>query len=236
VSADPLPPLPVYMPQDDGYYYTIAATQETVSDGAFALLTVAQPYLSADAAHSLAGVAARSNDGYDNVQVGWTVDRRLYGDNQPRLFVFYRANGDDTCYNLCGFEPYGPSTVHVGDALSAAVGTAKRFGIQHFDGRWWIAYDSQWIGSFPDTLWAGHFTQTQALTYFGEVAGETDPGCSAMGTGYVADSTASAHFSSITVINGTSPAIAIEPHEALYTGRRLSGTAFRFGGPGYGLC
>ena len=232
-AAQPLPPLPVFLPSDQGYYHDVGATQRTGSDGGFALLTVAQPYVEPGDSHSLAAVAARSVDGWDNVQVGWTVDPVLNGDDKPHLFVFYRSNQTNACYNVCGFEPYGPSTIHPGAALP--VGATKKFGIQHSGDRWWVAYDTQWIGSFPDTLWSGAFTRTGAVQYFGEVAAPTaEPYCTWMGTGYSPDSTQSARFSSITLINGDNSTLAIDPIDNVYGVQQLSGTSIRFGGPGRG--
>ena len=229
-AAQPLPPLPVVSPSDHGQYHDVGATQLTGSDGGFAALTIAQPIVGRGDAHSLAAVAARSADGSANVQVGWTVDPLLKGDYLPRLFVIYRSNQTDACYNLCGFEPYPSSTIHVGADLP--VGSTKTFGIQHSGDRWWIAYDSEWIGSFPDTLWSGGFTRTGAMQYFGEVAAPTAaPNCTGMGTGYQPDSSQSARFSSIRLINGDNSTLAINPTDTVYGVKQLSGTSIRFGGP-----
>jgi hypothetical protein len=232
-AAQPLPPLPVFSPSDHGYYHDVGATQLSGSDGGFAALTVAQPSVAPGDSHSLAAVAARSADGSDNVQVGWTVDPVLNGDERPHLFVFYRSNQTDACYNVCGFEPYGPSTIRVGADLWASVGSTKTFGIEHSGDRWWIAYDTEWIGSFPDTLWSGAFTRTGAMQYFGEVAAQTaEPNCTSMGTGYSPDSTQSARFSSIALINGDNSTLAINPTDNVYGVKQVSGTSIRFGGPG----
>jgi hypothetical protein len=229
-AAEPLPPLPMYLPSDSGYYHDAGATQFTASDGGFALLTVAQPYVAPKESHSLAAIAARSTDGLDNVQVGWSVDPARNGDDQPRLFVFHRSNGTDTCYDGCGFEPYAPSTVHVGDVLP---GGPEKFGVEHSGERWWVAYGAQWIGSFPDALWSRGFTRTGAVEYFGEVAAATaGPSCSWMGTGAVAESVPAARFGSITLINGANSTLEVGPVDDVYDVRQISATSIRFGGPG----
>jgi hypothetical protein len=231
-AAQPLPPLPVSLPSDQGHYHDVGATLQSGSDGGIAALTVAQPFLAPGDSHSLAAVAARSADGSDNVQVGWTVDPVLNGDNLPRLFVFYRSNGTDACYNVCGFEPYPTSTIRVGADLSKSVGSSKTFGIQHSGDRWWIAYDAEWIGSFPDTLWSGAFTRTGAMQYFGEVATTmAEPNCNTwMGTGYSPDAIESARFSSIHLINGDNSTLAINPTDNVYGVKQVSATSIRFGG------
>ena len=48
--------------------------------------------------------------------------------------------------------------------------TTKRFGIQFFNGAWWIAYDSEWVGYFPGALWDDKYTQSGLIQWFGEVA------------------------------------------------------------------
>ncbi|MFC7528590.1 neprosin family prolyl endopeptidase [Actinoplanes sp. GCM10030250] len=229
--AQPMPPLPVLSLSDAGYI-SVGASQKTVADGAMATVTVGKPIVSADDSHSLASVAVRSADKRHNVQIGWTVDRELNGDDEPHLFVIHRADGVDACYNICGFEPYAPSTVQPGAALPA--GTSKRFIIQHSGDRWWVGYDTQWLGSFPDSLWAGAFTYTGAVHYFGEVSGTGDPSCSQMGTGSYAESTQAARFSSISLINGTPAALVPGPPDPFYGYYPISAGSFRFGGPG--LC
>jgi neprosin-like protein len=229
-GAEPMPPLPVHLPTDSGWYYTLGGTQRTVADGAQALLSVGWPVVAPEASHSLAAIAVRSADGLDNVQIGWTVDKLLNGDDQPRLFVIHRSGGVDACYNdiECGFEPYAPSTVRVRALMPA--GEVKRFIIQHSGDRWWVGYDTQWVGSFPDTLWSGGFVQAAAVQYFGEVSGESDPHCSEMGTGWTADNVRSARISGITLINGTAATLTVDRPDKPYTISQLSATAFRYGG------
>ena len=233
-GAQPMPPLPVFLPTDTGFYVNAGVTQRTTSDGAMATVTVARPYLSPDASHSLASLAVRSADGRHNVQVGWTIDRLLNGDDQPHLFVIHRADGTNACYNVCGFEPYGTSGIRPGAPLPA--GTSRTFGIQHAGDRWWILYDNQWLGSFPDTLWSGAFVKTAAVQYFGEVSGAGDPSCSEMGNGRPATSTQAARFTGIQVFAGTPAPLVSDPMDRTYSLQVLSDRGFRFGGSGRGPC
>jgi hypothetical protein len=233
---EPLPPVPKYSHQvQPGSYAIVGATQTTQADGATVNLTIGQPFVSGGgASHSLASFAVTSADGRQNVQVGWSVDRLLNGDDEPHLFVIHRVDNVDFCYNDCWFEPYGPSTVRPGDPLPD--GTTQRFGIQHFGGRWWILYNSEWIGSYPDSRWSGGFTQSAELRYFGEVAGIGDPSCSEMGTGQRASSTAAARFGSITVLNGPTTGLVLDPPDRYYDSVALSDRTFRYGGPGDSNC
>jgi hypothetical protein len=77
------------------------AFQFAAADGANMFMTVSRPALAAGDFHSLGEMAAESADGRNIVEVGWTVDRGLFGDSEPHLFVFHWVNGAPTCYNGC---------------------------------------------------------------------------------------------------------------------------------------
>ena len=230
----PMPPLPELRTADTNEYLHTGMHQATIADGAMATVTIGKPLVAPDASHSLASVAVRTASGHHNVQIGWTVDPLLNGDDLPHLFVIHRVAGVDACYNVCGFEPYAASTVRPGAVLP--VGTSKRFGVQHFDGRWWVAYDGQWLGYFPDSLWSNTFTQAETVQYFGEVSGGSDPACSEMGTGLPVTSVEAARFGTISLIGATSVPLRRNPFNAFYGLQLVSDRTFRYGGPAYDLC
>jgi hypothetical protein len=236
-AAKPLPPLPMRFPGDIAYSIKAGVTQRTVADGAAANVTIGKPRVWSVDTHSLASLAVRSADGRNNVQIGWTVDQLLNPDDEPRLFVIHRANGIDSCYNYsdndhdnlndCGFEPYGASSIQPGDALSP--GQVKRFTIQHSGDRWWVGYGTGWIGSFPDSLWSGGFTQASVMQYFGEVSTVGHRPCADMGTGSVSGVEA-ARFGSISVINGRQALLEADVEDANYDVEMISDRTFRYGG------
>ena len=84
--------------------------------------------------HSLAELAVLSSDGQQIVEVGWTVDRGLNGDDDPHLFVFHWVDGVGTCYNGCGFVPITDGS-NLGDAagmtLPVSATDVQQFWIQH---------------------------------------------------------------------------------------------------------
>jgi hypothetical protein len=167
------------------------------TDGTYATFTIGRPWLSKRDYHSLAEVAVRSLDGRQIVEVGWTIDRDVNdGSAEPHLFVYHWVNRKESCYNGCGFVQYSPN-VKPGDPLQA--GTAKRFAIQHFGSAWWIAYDNEWIGYYPDELWSGTYTKGGLTQWFGEVAASSLAPCTDMGNGL--DPTVSENAATITEVN-----------------------------------
>ncbi|MEV6347041.1 neprosin family prolyl endopeptidase [Actinoplanes sp. NPDC051851] len=211
------------------FFYNVGM-QVAESEAAYANLTIGKPTLDKADYHSLAEVAVQSADSAQIVEVGWTVDRVVNGDDDPHLFVYHWVNKESTCYNGCGFVQYS-STIKPGDTLTQD--TAKRFGIQYFNGAWWIAYDSEWVGYFPDSLWEGiTFQKSGIVQVFGEVAASSATPCTQMGNGLSGEDTSSAKVGSVTYLNGPTVDIAVRTTSEYYTPVSLSTRTYRYGGPG----
>jgi hypothetical protein len=214
------------------YYYNVGA-QQAATDGVYANITVARPKLATADYHTLAELAAQSADGKQIVEVGWSVDRVVNGDDNPHLFVFHWINGVSTCYNGCGWEQVS-RTVKPGDTLS--YGGAKKFGIQYYGGAWWIAFDSEFVGYFPEKLWTeqgvASFSRTGLVQAFGEVASTVERPCSQMGNGLPGTDSGAALMGSVTFLNGPPYALNIRSTTDFYTVNPLSVRTFRYGGPG----
>ena len=216
------------------YYHYALGSQTGDTDGTWAYLTVAKPTLAAADFHTLTEVAVQSADGQQIVEVGWTVDRQVNGDDDPHLFVYHWKDRKPGCYNGCGFVPYG-TTAKPGDTLPT--GAQKRFGIQHSGTVWWIAYNSEWIGYFPDSIWGGTYTKGGLTQWFGEVASASASPCTDMGNGLPASDLNAARVSGIMLTNGPVPNAAVRSTSKLYTVEVVdvnapTVTAFRYGGPG----
>lgn len=232
----PAPSSSVNPPQDNGdddvnYLYSVGS-QAAETDGIYANITIAKPNLAKNDYHSLAELALQSADGQQIVEVGWTVDRVVNGDDDPHLFVFHWVNRKATCYNGCGFVPYSKN-VTAGATLSYDV--TKKFGIQYFNGAWWIAFDTEWIGYFPEALWNDEgvkFNRSGLVQVFGEVASTTTKPCSEMGNGETPDKATAARASSISYLNGPPESMNIRATTDVYSVNALSARTFRFGGPG----
>jgi len=205
--------------------------------GAQATLTVHRPALRGDY-HSLAELAVRSADLQDIVEVGWAVKPGLFGDTQPRVFVYHWVNGGETCYNGCGFVATNPALL--GSVLP--VGSQRQVVINHVvagTDRWTISIGPpgavQQIGYFPDSLWGSTFTEPDRVQVFGEVAAVSSQPCARMGTGGFPTATSGARIYAVSFLGPGAPAVNLAtqaPTPAFYGVVRTSATSLRYGGPG----
>jgi hypothetical protein len=237
----PSPPLtgtlaePVNSDNPVNYFYAVGS-QVAGSDGAYANLAIGKPYLDEDDYHTLAEISVQSADGQQIVEVGWTVDRTVNGDDDPHLFVYHWVDRTQSCYNACGWVQYSKTAT---PGATLPIDVSKRFGIQHANGGWWVAYDTEWIGYFPDDLWKGEYTRSGVQQFFGEVAASSSKPCSEMGNGLDATKdTGAARIGSITQLNGPDPSVSVRTlgpdskTPSPYPAVALSTRTFRYGGAG----
>ena len=230
------------------YLYAVGS-QEADTEGFYANVTIAKPKLAEGDYHSLAELAVQSADEDQIVEVGWTVDPVVNGDYDPHLFVFHWVNDVPACYNGCGFVNVSDN-IKPGSTLS--YGDTKKFGIQNYKGDWWIAFDDEWVGYFPGTLWSDKgvtFERSGLVQVFGEVASTTSTACSEMGNGEsttivdpktkeLKENEDAARLSSTTFIDGPKVELNIrtKPKAAAatsrYTVHKMTAKSFRFGGQG----
>ena len=238
---------PVRQRKDNPGYHYVSYYDYATAVGTYADITVAQPTLDARDRHTLGEVAAQSQDGRQIVEIGWTVDPGVNGGDQtqPHLFVYHWVNGVGRGYNCCGFVQQS-STIAPGMTLPVAnPPTPHRFTIEQFDGKWWVRYDSEWVGYFPDAEWtAPAFTQIGLAQWFGEVADGLDGlQCTEMGDGIsgsspgaatIGASNSSGAFGTPFFIDASNhtfrsaPTLSVTPGSG-YTGRATTGG---WGGPG----
>lgn len=208
------------------------------SDGAFVDLQVNNPFRwSTEGGHTLAEIAVRSTDGAQTVEVGWTKD----GSQNPALFAGSWTNNTFNGYNGTGgfINAVGCSPC-VGASISGAVGTSKTFAIQHFGAptnAWWAAYDGNWIGAWPDSLWTSPtFVGSTWSQVFGEIATSvTSTPCGDMGNG-VKTSGTGATASNYGLVNGSVTGAwngTIQTNGTYYDVANASSTSMEYGGPGY---
>lgn len=145
------------------------AYQNVTAKGVAANLTVDDTFLDRTAPdvdfHTLVELAAIKtiNSQKQIVEVGVTVDPTVFGDTKPRLFVFRWVNGVAGTYNGGGFVQYddptvgAPPDIDPGADLTPFIGVdpGPRAEIRWFSNAWWVAYNGQWIGWFPDSVWTG---------------------------------------------------------------------------------
>jgi hypothetical protein len=203
--------------------------------GAGATIVQADPALGAADFHSLGEIAVESIDGLQIVEIGWNVDEGVNGDLQPHLFVFHWIDGVPTCYNACGWVQVSPTKM---PGMRLATNEAHKFEIKQIHGDWWLSYDDEAMGFFPQTEWGGRFLHNDLTQWFGEIAAGSVSPCTQMGTGEFGVTAQAAAFGKVHVFDGNgqiaaaslSPGVATAPD--LYDIGQFSPTGFGFGGPG----
>ena len=237
LKSEAVPPAPNATTAAGKIFLYNYGSQTSASDGLFANVSIAKPTLGAKDFHTLAELAVQSADSNQIVEVGWNVDPSVNGDTDPHLFVYHWINGAETCYNACGFVQ-SSATVKPGATLT--YGVAKRFGIQFSAGAWWISFDSEFIGSFPETLWTSQgvasFNRTGFVQTFGEVAASSTAPCTQMGNGLLGTNAAAAVLGSISYTNGPTVALTVKSNSDVYAVNALSTRTFQYGGPGASSC
>jgi hypothetical protein len=222
--------------RDDVYYLYNVGSQAVEADGVYTSAYIAKPQLDKKDYHSLGELAVQSADGKQIVEIGWSVDRVVNGDDDPHLFVYHWVNKQESCYNGCGYVQYSKN-VKPGDTL--APDSTKKFGIQYFNGSWWVAFDSEWIGYFPELIWNEQgvkFNRSGLIQVFGEVASSRAEPCGTFmgnGTDAVAKTSPSAYMTGIGYLNGpTDVDMYMRSTTSFYPLTILNSKTFRYGGKG----
>jgi hypothetical protein len=191
------------------------------------------PSVAAGDFHSLIEVSVQN--GNNILELGWTVDPGVFGDNNPHLFTGIWINGVWQGYNPASFVDNSSNAVNNGASLAGAVGTSKTFGVIYTGGAWWVAYNGAYIGSFPGTLWSGAFTTGTVVQAFGEVAANSGSPCTDMGNGTLATSSVGPRVSSMTyngATTGVNLGISTITNSSYYNAASITARSIRASGPG----
>jgi hypothetical protein len=213
--------------------------QITNATGARIRMEIADPVVDPTQAgeHSLQELALQNSDQTSTVEVGWTVDPQMNGDAKPHLFVYHWVNGQESCYNGCGFVQVSKRIV---PGMRLPSGRSAEFSIRLIHGDWWIFYNDTRVGYFPGSLWNGSYTSAQMVTAFGEVAENTPdvPSCTQMGDGRFGSSSGSSWIGGFHLYGTTAaPDFTVLATSPDYYGfGKVTPTSFRLGGPGKGAC
>lgn len=201
-------------------YRTYVGVRKTLSspavdNGCSFFGTVHSPFVSTADEHSITECSAHFNGNI--IEIGWRKDKS--GTLQLFTYAWKRdpVTGDPTqlCYNGCGYVDYAAeTTAWAGMDLTSAVGTSKNFYAQHFNSVWWVAYDSKWIGYWPDTVFGTQtpaFDRTDFIQVFDELAGRQYTGsgsgstdiCSDMGSNKLPSQTGAQELTKVHVVGGS---------------------------------
>ena len=187
--------------------------------------------------HSLQEIALQNTARTSTVEIGWTVDPELNGDARPHLFVYHWVDGQESCYNGCGFVQVS-HWIRPGMALRP--NEAAHFAIRNIGGDWWVFFRDEPVGYFPGALWNGTYQSAQLVSVFGEVAENTTdtPSCTQMGDGRFGSSGGSSWIRDYRIAGTTdAPDLAVSATSpSRYDAGQVTATSFRLGGPGTGAC
>lgn len=246
-AAVAAPPEPRYAPKGlpgaDGlerkrveFLYASAAQQTGVhTGGAGATIMQAAPTLGPGDFHSLGEFAVESPDGKQVVEIGWTVDQGVNGDLQPHVFSFHWIDHQATCYNGCGWVQV--SATHQ-PGMAVVPGEAHDYDIELINGDWWLFFDGDAMGYYPQALWGGRFPAAGLVQWYGEVAAAAPSPCTQMGNGKFGTDPTSTSYDGLRLYEpgGIRVPAAIDSSgytsPPLYNVGRVSATSFGFGGPG----
>lgn len=244
------------------YYWYAGGIQGSLTASSLsANLTVDNPYADPWANdHSVTELAVIRNDGSGTtrqiVEVGLGVNTQGNGDDDTLLWTFAWKNGVPLGWGTSGtgFVNYcsnSPCTHKQNlDVLVAGPGgtslSGKAFVIEHQSSPsagWWVGYDGQWFGYWPDSVWSGvspSFTSGDEVQVFGEVASPyNDNSCTDMGNENYPPAGA-ATFAS-TSVNGSGTGVSLSKNvtdPTFYDAAYIS-TSVRsmyYGGTGYSGC
>lgn len=206
--------------------------------GSWAYFTQHKPILSPQDYHSIAEIGVLSADTRQIVEIGWTVDRGLNGDDKPHLFVFTWVNTIPNCYNGCGYVQVAANVRPGMEVVSN--GSQHVYLIEFYQGNWWFNYDGTWMGYFPESVWTSKgasFNRAGLIEWFGEVAKNTGV-MTQMGNGTFGTQPGSASMNKTSLILDPSTSILAgwalgATHLQCYNfASVVQGSDFRYGGPG----
>jgi hypothetical protein len=160
--------------------------------GAQSILNVWSPYTERSSEFSLSQiwVVRGSGSSRETVEVGWQKFRDLYGDYQPRLFIYFTPDdyGSGGCYNLtCDAFVQVSNSVYIGGGFTNISqhphpSTAWEFKIRWqkdgTEGHWWLKYGDTWVGYYPRSLFDSEGLRDKAakVDFGGEIIDEQPDG------------------------------------------------------------
>ncbi len=221
------------------FYYAGASESIAGAKGASVNFTQADPSVPVipnKEDHSLIELATTVKSGYNYIEVGWTVDPMQFGDSNAHLFISRWIGTTDQCYvssiNTCGFTQVSGTTP--GEAISSS--GIGNFKINLVDSNWYVYYNNNEIGYFPESLWGSNADLITTVQVFGEVEIQSNTTtCVQMGNGLSGTSPSSARVSDYSLISSSDKSAFTSfyqtPSNNYYLGLPAA-TNFNIGGPG----
>ncbi|KAJ7563166.1 hypothetical protein O6H91_03G098800 [Diphasiastrum complanatum] len=177
------PPMPISVTQfqTTGHEHALAYVNDNQYYGAHASINVWRPNVETSRDFSLSQIwlLAGSFDGDDlnSIEAGWQVFPELYGDTNPRLFIYWTNDGYQTtgCYNLLcsGFVQVSSDIALGGSLFPDSVYDGTQYEIQLLiwkdpvTGNWWMKFgDNDLVGYWPAGIFK-HLSVAASLVQWG---------------------------------------------------------------------
>ncbi|CAL5001157.1 unnamed protein product [Urochloa decumbens] len=136
-----------------------------------------------------------SNNDLNTIETGWQVYQYLYGDNNPRLFIYWTRDAYKTtgCYNLgCPGFVQTNNQIAIGGTLSPQ----SSYGGSQYEicflvwkdpgsGNWWLQLGGTNVGYWPSSIFTDLANSASNVEWGGEVApSENGQTSTQMGSGH----------------------------------------------------
>ncbi|XP_024628816.1 uncharacterized protein [Medicago truncatula] len=187
----------------NGHLHSVGFVRGDIYYGAQAIINVWAPHVESPNEFSLGQIWIVSGSGKDlnTIEVGWQVSAGRYGDNRPRLFTFWTADGYDQtgCYDLLcpGFvqtnnkfaigTPISPISTYNGGQYEITLFIFK----DPTNGSWWLEYGlGNPIGYWPSSLFTTLKDNATIVQFGGEIVNAKSTGAytsTQMGSGHFAE-------------------------------------------------
>lgn len=142
----------------------------------------------------ISGGSYKNND-LNTIEVGWQVYKNIYGDNNPRLFIYWTRDAYQStgCYNL-GCSGFVQTNNQI--AVGGTVAPQSAYGGSQYEicilvwkdpntGNWWLQVGSTNVGYWPSSIFTQLQNSASNVQWGGEVfsssAGQTS---TQMGSGH----------------------------------------------------
>ncbi|XP_010523371.1 PREDICTED: uncharacterized protein LOC104801734 [Tarenaya hassleriana] len=203
-------------------------------------------------------VVAGSGSDINTIEVGWQVYPRFYGDNNPRLFIYWTSDGYQRtgCYNhLCSGFVQTNNDIAIGGSFRVASNYKDAQYViillvwkDPTSGNWWLDINGKDIGYWPASLFTHLSDKARLIEWGGEIVDDRSRGqhtYTQMGSGHFAEEGfgKSSFIMHIETVDGSNtyrePGTlgVISAYQNCYNvkygdGDSSMGTHFYFGGPG----
>ncbi|XP_042518517.1 uncharacterized protein LOC122092248 [Macadamia integrifolia] len=200
--------------------YAVAYTAGAKYYGAQAIINLWKPNIQQPNEFSLSQfwIGGGSNENINTIEAGWQACPNLYGDYNPRLFIYWTSDGYHTtgCYNLhCSGFIQVNNQIAMGGSLSpisAYGGSQYAINILVWkdpgSGNWWMRFGNSYVGYWPSSLFSDLDKSASFIEWGGEIINSKSNGqhtSTNMGSGHFPREgfSKASFFKNIQVVDGS---------------------------------